>query len=230
MIYFRYGDGPKNILFLHGLNGNSRFWRNLLLLLPKKFSCWAVSLPSYNRSNLDNDALLVKEFLWRHKIDRPYLVCFSFGGLVGLKLISLGLTFKRQIFISTPFLLGLPRTQKSLIELAWYLDTFKTTEPLVERAICKFMQRYPTPAVADSYFQFAKDMLDPRVMQMVRNVKICTPFVVVHARKDPILWLFNGKDPCKNLRPQKTVLFESTHFVPKQFPAKIAQIINTFFV
>lgn len=230
MTYLRFGNGPKNILFLHGLNSCNHTWEKLFPLLSKDFTCWAPQLPHYDQCNLDGCADLVLEFVKRHKLENSYLVGFSLGGLIGLKLLSLGVNFKRLVFISTLFISPIPRTQLMLIKLGLYLDKGRITEELMDDVVCKLMHSRIRNGSANSYLRFAQDMLIPKTIRFIHSVRIRVPFVVIEPRHDFFCWLFNSKIPYRRLRPQQEIVVKASHFIYRDIPGKVADTINTFFV
>lgn len=104
MLYRIPNDGQK-VLFVHGWNGrSSQFFQLIELLSDNGYDITAFDLPGHGRStrsatNLPEITHLISEVT---KSRGPYhaIVCHSFGGVAALNAVRLGATFEKLVLIS----------------------------------------------------------------------------------------------------------------------------------
>lgn len=86
---------PKTIVFLHGFAVAYQNHEDMLHMLNTKgYNVYAINLPGHGRSDLDvklsleSVVALVKDFILGLNLDEIFLIGYSFGGLVSLKLLE----------------------------------------------------------------------------------------------------------------------------------------------
>jgi len=91
--YIKEGNGPKNILLLHGWGSNYTLFDKIIKFLSQKHTVYALDLPGFGSSdlpsnpwNVDDYTKLVIEFIKLMKIDKLSLLGHSFGGRIIIKL------------------------------------------------------------------------------------------------------------------------------------------------
>ncbi len=52
--YIKEGKGTKTLLFIHGLSSNLEAWQKNIKKLKKHFTCIAIDLPGYGKSEKNN--------------------------------------------------------------------------------------------------------------------------------------------------------------------------------
>ena len=91
--YIKGGNGPKNILLLHGWGSNYTLFDKIIKFLSQKHTVYAIDLPGFGLSdlpqhpwNVNDYTKLVIEFIKLMKIDKLSLLGHSFGGRIIIKL------------------------------------------------------------------------------------------------------------------------------------------------
>jgi pimeloyl-ACP methyl ester carboxylesterase len=88
--YYKYGSGPKNVIFLHGININKEIPYSLHGYFENKFTCYALDLPGHNGVSMDginsfkDISSYLRVFVQQFIETNYYIVGFSLGGLIAL--------------------------------------------------------------------------------------------------------------------------------------------------
>ncbi len=93
LAYLEVGQGPKTLLFVHGLGSYSLAWKKNIEKLQTNFRCIAVDLPNYGKSSsgdypftMSFFAEAIADFIRIKKLDNVILVGHSMGGQIALTL------------------------------------------------------------------------------------------------------------------------------------------------
>lgn len=112
--YIEYGEGEKNLIFLHGWGQNIQMMKPLADYYHKEYKIYILDLPGHGSSSeptfaytVDDFVDVLRKFITNKKIKNPTLIGHSFGGKVSLlyaskyndvdKLIMLACSFKKEI-------------------------------------------------------------------------------------------------------------------------------------
>ena len=89
--YITEGEGPKTIIFLHGLGSYLLAWKKNIIELKKHYRCIAIDLPNYGKSSKGTYAFTpsffaekVNEFIQKKQLKNIILVGHSMGGQVAV--------------------------------------------------------------------------------------------------------------------------------------------------
>lgn len=94
--YTRIGEG-RTVLFVHGYGGSSASLSGVARILSDSFDCICIDLPGFGRSDnpdpqwgIPEYAHLVSEFIRELRLNDVVYVGHSFGGSLGIYIMSLG--------------------------------------------------------------------------------------------------------------------------------------------
>lgn len=225
-------DAGKDVLFLHGLNGDFHTWDKVIPKISPKFRCWAISLPKYGKSKIDGYSKLVEDFTNKLKI-KPFFVGYSLGGLIFQNLASKGIEAEKTIFISIPAFSKPPVITKLLINL-WGSSVkrsllAKSISTLLFSLNYDFRQALKEAPV-ENWLDCYVDLINQRLPFDISTLKMKNEFGIVYARKDGILKICNGTELYRKLKPSLlTEIESSSHFIPTTCYKELAEIVNDFF-
>lgn len=105
---YKYGNGKKEILILHGFGSSIKSWKKLIVKFdPKEYSIHFVELPGFGQSQHPHKPWQVRDYtnfinnlLKQENLNPQYLVCHSFGGRISIQLLTQENNFKKAIFIA----------------------------------------------------------------------------------------------------------------------------------
>ncbi len=117
--YKKFGSG-KPILLVHGWGGNIYSLHRLATIASKQHTVYLIDLPGFGKSDnpahhwgIEGYALVLREFIQKQKLSKPYFFGHAFGSEIGLylashypqilgKLIFCCSTFRRENRVSKP--------------------------------------------------------------------------------------------------------------------------------
>lgn len=105
LYYEKMGSGPDMIL-LHGNGEDHTIFSGVTMYLKDHFTLWLVDLRGHGRSmptcnyHYDDMAEDIHRFIRKMGIDRPALVGFSDGGIIGLILASMHSNLLSHLFVA----------------------------------------------------------------------------------------------------------------------------------
>lgn len=106
--FFKYGNGPKKILILHGFGSSIKSWKKFITKFdPTKFTLYFPELPGFGQSEHPPKPWQVKDYthfiqslIKQEDLDPQFLVCHSFGGRISIQLLAQKNNFQKAIFIA----------------------------------------------------------------------------------------------------------------------------------
>jgi pimeloyl-ACP methyl ester carboxylesterase len=224
--------GTKKILFLHGLNTSLQFWKKILPEISPEYSCYAPSLPKYGQRRIDHYLKTVEKFLALEKLDNPFVVGHSLGGIITLRLISRGVKFKKVVLVNVPLFSHPPdltvRTFNFWKRKLEGGPLIKKTFLLIPKRIKRF-KKFFLRAPLESYLEGFSDVIQNSIEPDVRKLDHKIPLLIVDGRFDFLLWACRGKALYQKLKPEAIVKLYATHFIPESHPQRLARVINQFF-
>jgi pimeloyl-ACP methyl ester carboxylesterase len=105
---YKFGQGPKQLLVLHGWGSSIKSWKPLLKQIPEQeFTSYFLELPGFGESKEPNKGwsvsdylAFVKQFLHSQDLSPEYLLVHSFGGRIAIKWLSeKDQPFQKAIFL-----------------------------------------------------------------------------------------------------------------------------------
>ncbi len=228
--YFVNGKG-KNIIFIHGLGSSAKVWKKVINRLSNKFRCWTISLPKYKDFEIRIYSELIKGFIEKLKIENPYVVGSSLGGLISIDFANRN-EIEKMVLVSTPLTRITPKGLKILIESLdkkinedeffkrlseWFLSIIPATKKIMKKNSLKFFTKY-IKGIANLDFPFDCSKL-----------KLDEEFILVYGKDDLFLKILHGLEIYEEIGAKKIIVLDSGHSIPTKNPKKLSEIIENFF-
>jgi pimeloyl-ACP methyl ester carboxylesterase len=221
----------KDVIFLHGLNSDCRFWQKTMLAISPEYRCWAISLPKYGEHKIEDYSKFVKYFMDKNGLKTPFFVGHSFGGLIGLFLTSQGVKFEKMLLVSTPVFLKPPELTRLLISCWGNLIVKSNIARIFFRSLLAKLEacrKLLENAPIESYFECYTDVINLKIPLDFQKLQVKRPLAVIYGRHDIFLKIINGTF-FYQLKPTRTIALNAGHFIPSDHPTELAYIINDFF-
>ena len=228
--YFVKGEG-KDIIFIHGLGSSLKTWKKTINKISNKFRCWVISLPEFKDFKIRRYSELIEIFIEKLKIQDPYIVGSSLGGLISIDLADRN-EIGKMILVSTP----LTRiTPKGLKKLANSLDDKINDDEFFKKLSKWLLLRIPftkdrlKKISIKSLVNYARGIVDMDFPFDCSKLKLDEEFILVYGKDDFILKLLHGLDLYEEIGAEKIIVLDSNHSIPTKNPKKLADIIENFF-
>ena len=202
-IAYRETGTGQTLLFLHGMNGNSKSWENLFYSLSSSFRVIAWDAPSFGGSDVFGDNIeeyknAAKALIETLKLKKIILIGHSMGGLIASQLAyDNDVSVSGLILSSTHLGFGCKKGEPLMERYANRLKTFSTKLSDIDYAMERAKRNTPE-GTSESVIKFLANVaLDirkesirdgGRMSQESDNTNICKDLKV------PVLILSGGKD------------------------------------
>ena len=228
--YFVKGEG-KEIIFIHGLGGSLKIWKKTVTEISNKFKCWVISLPEYKDFKIRRYSELIEIFIEKLKIQDPYIIGHSLGGLISIDLADRN-EIGKMILVSTPLTRitpkGLKKLTDSLDDKINEDELFKELSEWLFSRIPFTKDRFEKTSIK-SFLNYAKGIIGMDFPFDCSKLKLDEKFILVYGKDDFILKVLHGLDLYEEIGAEKIVVLDSNHSIPTKNPKKLADIIENFF-
>ncbi len=228
--YFVKGEG-KDIIFIHGLGSSLKIWKKTVNKIPNKFRCWAISLPMYKDFKIRRYSELIEIFIEKLKIQNPYIVGSSLGGLISIDLADRN-EIGKMVLVSTPLTRITPKGLKMLIDsLDDKINEDESFEELSKWLLSRipFTRNQLKKISIKSLVNYVRGIVDMNFPFDCSKLKLDEKFILVYGKDDFILKVLHGLDLYEEIGAEKIIVLDSDHFIPTKNPKKLADIIENFF-
>lgn len=213
--YIRVGNGPNNIVFLHGWGGNYRSFFHIGEYFGDDYSLYFIDLPGFGYSqllkpyHLSDYAFKIIDFIDKLNINNPTIVGHSFGGRITLKMLEI--RHFKAILVSTP---------------GYYRKSLKTRIKL-------FLNRFTKLSFPSDDFKNSSPMLKLVMKNILTDTKyinfkkINSGTLLIHGINDNIVKIKDAKKLKKDIKGE-LIKLECGHFPQNEYPYLLYKVINSY--
>jgi pimeloyl-ACP methyl ester carboxylesterase len=200
--FFKYGNGPKKILILHGFGSSIKSWKKLIVKFdPKQYTLYFPELPGFGQSQhppkpwqVKNYTSFINDLLKSQKITPEFLVCHSFGGRISIQLLTQKNNFQKAIFIAAAGIRPeLNLIQKLANKIGPILNPIKKFKPI--QSLLKFVRKIIGAGdynqVQGTMKQTFINVVNTDLTKKLSHIK--TPVQLIWGDKDTLTPLYMGQ-------------------------------------
>lgn len=246
----------KAIVFLHGLGGSHRYWKEEYKSLAKDFNLYFVDLLGFGYSakphtiySLEKHIQALKEFIDKEVTEREiFFVGHSLGAIVGL-----GYTHKYQHKIKKVIVLSLPyyiNEAEAAHTIKKWRNNFLYTNSFFPRILCTihyafpwiflisvpyFFPSHPRQIVHDallhtpnSYFSTLQNVIIKQNIASLLNTEIVKKVIVLLGEDDQLLVHKNYETLISQASVEVIKLKGEQHNFPLKSPQKVIDILHKY--
>ena len=215
------GEGPPLVL-VHGLSASWRWWRAVLPLLSREYTCHLVDLPRFT-GKLRPDAAAEWFSDWADGADlrQMRLVGHSLGGAVAARLAVMRAELVQALVLVAA--VGMP-SQRRLDEFAWPLfATLRATNPVFLCRIAADALRAAPPALVRGGLYSAR----ADISNEARSIR--APTLLVWGERDTLVPLSNAAEWQRFVPSSRLVVLAGVGHVPMvERPREFAELLLEF--
>lgn len=241
LYYEKYGTGEKNIVILPGWGETRNTFFKFINYFKNNYTIYIIDYPGFGNSpfpNLDLDiyqySSLIKDFLEELNIDRPILICHSFGGRIATILTGFyQVKIEKMVYMDTAGIK--PRKKlKTLIKEKIY----KLKKTCIQK-FCKKSKEKKLERLRRKYGSVDYNTLPVNMLATFRNIvnedlrryfeKISSEVLLIWGAKDLDTPLKDGYFMNKKIENSALIIFpEGSHFTYLEYSDAVHLIIESF--
>ncbi len=235
------GEGPV-VLFLHGWKDNLHTFDLLMPALSTKYRIIRLDLPGFGSSDIPSDSWnvssyvsFVTDFIKKLHIEPTYIVGHSLGCRVIIKGVSEGaLSPQKIVLIGAAGIAQLQSSKRIALNIIAKIGKLATSIPPFSHFRESLRKRLYNKIGSD---YFGAGSLKQTYLNVTREdlasyaARIDIPTLLIWGSEDTQTPLDDGIRFSKIIKNSKLVVLDGkSHFVHREDPQKIAQLIKEFFI
>ena len=245
-------NANAGVILIHGLDGSTEDWRNIIPVLSSDFHVVAFDLPGFGKSDKGNQiysptryAKLV-QFLVNHYFkDKPYdVIGHSMGGAIALRFASTRpLQFNRLVLIDAAGILHAQVITKfqagSMIEKASGFEQTRGFTERFSRKLLELAERMPISPEAIVHNAHGRGLVlqgDPSTIAALNLAdedfseaiaSVTAPTLIIWGDKDPVAPLRTGMVLATRMpKAYMEIVYDSGHVPMEDQPNKVNSLIS----
>lgn len=237
--FFKYGNGPKKILILHGFGSSIKSWKKLIVKFnPKAYTIYFPELPGFGQSQhppipweVNDYTLFIQNLLTKQKLNPNYLICHSFGGRISIQLLTQKNNFQKAIFIAAAGIRPkLNLLQKMANKVGPLLKPIKKFQPIqfILKSARKLIGAGDYNKVQGTMKQTFINVVNTDLTQNLSHIQ--KPVHLLWGAKDTLTPLYMGELMNKLIPNSSLKVYPNQkHGLHLTIPTKLHKAITSFF-
>lgn len=214
------------MVFLHGWEQNKEGWGQIVDILSKDFTCWAVDLPYFGQNNITLEdktplgyAEWVNAFLQENKITKAYILGHSFGGRIAIICANNNRNIKKVVLYGTPAF----RSGNKNLTTRLMAKTRIRNVPLLSNMFRSSDYKNTTNVNREIFLKAVNFNLTPYIK------KIKQPTLILWGQKDEEISVSVANKLNASIKNSALyVIPNGTHFVHIEKPLLFASVVKKF--
>jgi len=231
------GDGEKTLLFLHGWGSNKEIWQGCIRELEnERISLYAIDLPGFGASQIPlkpmtvgDYAEIVAEFIKKLELKNVILIGHSFGGRIGIKLVSMRPELIEKLVLVDSAGFAMDANKKNLANAA-----AKIVKPIFKPKFMQGLRKKIYKQIGSDYAETSGTMTATYVKTIEEDLtedlkKITVPTLIIFGEDDTVTPVSYG-EKMHSLVPNSKfkILKQAGHFSFLDKPEEFVEVLNKF--
>ena len=240
--YYKYGNSNKILIILPGWGETRKTFDFYINNLKDRFTIYIFDYPNFGNSKFPNSSLtiddyakFIKSFIEEKSINKPYILCHSFGCRLAILLVG-----KYRVLIDRLIIIGGAGIRRKSIKRFFSILKYKLLKKLSIFLSNKKKEKYLNNLI-NKYGSIDYKELNELQRKTFSNIVntdlrkyipyIYSPTILIWGENDTSTPLKDAKYMNKRIKDSALItLKKGTHFVYLEYPFYVLNIINNFFI